>query len=68
MATVNETLASLRAEIEADHAEGWGVVYLDNARLPGQSDHEFRAHLSALSKRGDYKIIDGETFGAVRRA
>lgn len=66
--TVEDTLAALRNEIESDHSEGFGVVYLDNARAPGQSDTQFRAHLSVLAKRGDYKVIDGETFGAVRRA
>ena len=67
--TADRTLASLRAEIEADHTvEGFGVVYLDNARLPGQSDTQFRSHLSVLAKRGDYKVIDGYAFGAVRRA
>lgn len=66
--TIDDTLAALRKEIEADHCEGWGVVYLDNARATGQTANEFRAHLAALAKRGDYKVIDGETFGAVRRA
>lgn len=65
--TVEQTLASLRSNVESDHnLPGFGTVYLDNARLPGQSDKQFRAHLSALSKRGDYKIIDGYAFGAVR--
>lgn len=66
--STEQTLAALRSEIEADHADGWGVVYLDNARLPGQSDTQFRSHLSALARRGDYKVIDGYAFGAVRRA
>lgn len=66
--TTENTLAALRAEIEADHSEGFGMVYLDNARAPGQTDTQFRAHLSALAKRGDYKVVDGYAFGAVRRA
>lgn len=67
--TVEDTISSLRANIEASHhCEGFGVVYLDNARLPKQSDTQFRSHLSVLAKRGDYKVIDGECFGAVRRA
>jgi hypothetical protein len=65
--TVEQTLESLRSEIESDH-EGFGVVYLDNARLPGQSVHQFRAHLAALAKRGEYKVMDGECFGMVRFA
>lgn len=66
--TVDMTLASLRKEIEADHSEGWGVVYLDNARLPGQTSRQFQSHLAVLSARGEYKVIDGQCFGAVRRA
>jgi len=64
MANVNETLAALREHVESEH-NGWGEVYLDNARLPGQSANEFRAHLSALAKRGDYKPRDGYAFGTV---
>ena len=67
--TTAETLASLRREVEAvDTASDgtrWGVVYLDNARLPKQADTQFRAHLSALAKAGSYKVIDGNTFGHV---
>jgi hypothetical protein len=44
----------------------WGQVYLDNARLPGQSVHEFRAHLSALSRQGLYKPEGDDCFGYVR--
>ena len=66
--TTEETLNSLRKQIEADHTvDGYGIVYLDNARLPGQTVNQFRAHLSALAKRGDYIVIDGKCFGAVRR-
>jgi hypothetical protein len=61
--TTDETLASLRNEVEAidtnENGTRWGVVYLDNARLPGQTDTQFRSHLSALSKAGAYKVIDG---------
>jgi hypothetical protein len=67
--TTTDTLNSLRREIESDHSkEGFGTVYLDNARLPGQTDTQFRSHLAALAKRGDYLVIDGYAFGAVRRA
>ena len=67
--TTADTLASLRREVEATdttlHGIRWGVVYLDNARLPNQTDTQFRAHLSALSKAGSYKVIDGFAFGKV---
>lgn len=66
--TVEDTLRSLRDEIEADHSEGFGMVYLDNARLPGQTSRQFQSHLAVLSVRGDYRVVDGLTFGAVRRA
>ena len=70
--TTAETLASLRKEVEAIDiaADGvrWGVVYLDNARLPKQADTQFRAHLSALAKAGSYKVIDGNAFGHVMMA
>ena len=46
----------------------WGSVYLDNAVLPGQSVTQFRSHLSALSKRGEYIVLDGYAFGAVKLA
>lgn len=39
-----------------------GALYLDNTRLPGQSGTEFRAHLSALAKRG-YQPIDNFALG-----
>jgi hypothetical protein len=61
---VNRTLGSLIENVEDDDGE-WGIVYLDNARLSGQSGTEFRAHLSALAKRGVYKPIDNYAFGKV---
>jgi hypothetical protein len=67
--TTDDTLTALRANIESDHdVAGFGTVYLDNARLDGQTPTQFRAHLAALAKRGDYIVVDGECFGAVRRA
>ncbi|TIT93455.1 MAG: hypothetical protein E5W55_16145 [Mesorhizobium sp.] len=64
MYDVSKTLASLIENVEDEDGE-WGIVYLDNARLRGQSATEFRAHLSALSKRGIYKPIDNYAFGKV---
>ena len=66
MTTTAQTLASLRNEVEVQMNDQWGQVYLDNARLQGQSVHEFRAHLSALSRQGLYKPEGDDTFGYVR--
>ena len=66
--TVEQTLASLRAEVEAQMDDQWGQVYLDNARQTGQSVYEFRAHLSALSRQGLYKPEGDDCFGYVRFA
>jgi hypothetical protein len=66
MNTTAQTLASLRAEVEIHMDDQWGQVYLDNARLPGQSVHEFRAHLSVLSRKGLYKPEGDDCFGYVR--
>ena len=67
--TVNDTFKALQEWVEGDSFwEGFGSVYLHNARLPGQTPEQFRAHLSALSKRGDYIPMDEKWFGAVRRA
>lgn len=64
--TVEQTLASLRAEVECYMDDQWGQVYLDNARQSGQSAHEFRAHLSVLSRQGLYKPEGDDCFGYVR--
>jgi hypothetical protein len=64
--TTEQTLASLRANVEAYKDDQWGIVYLDNARLRGQSAYEFRAHLSALSRQGLYKPEGDDCFGYVR--
>jgi hypothetical protein len=66
MTTTAETLASLRSQVEVHMNDQWGQVYLDNARLQGQSVHEFRAHLSALSRQGLYKPEGDDCFGYVR--
>ncbi|GAA2884354.1 hypothetical protein GGQ99_005125 [Aminobacter niigataensis] len=65
MSDSNATLAALLENVEDEHEEGWGTVYLDNARLPSLSDAVFRSHLSALAKSGVYKPIDSYAFGAV---
>ena len=66
MTKVEQTLASLRDNVELFMDDQWGQVYLDNARLPGQSVHEFRAHLSTLSRQGLYKPEGDDCFGYVR--
>ncbi len=71
--TVDQTLESLRSNVESTmnlrNRDGkWGSVYLDNAVLPGQSVTQFRSHLSALSKRGEYIVLDGYAFGAAKLA
>ena len=67
MDTVELVLENLRKYIESDYDANFGTVYLDNARPKGVNDKQFRACLSALSKKGLYKPIDGLAFGAVRR-
>jgi hypothetical protein len=64
--TVEQTLASLRDKVEYFKNDQWGAVYIDNARLPGQSAYEFRAHLSSLSRQGLYKPEGDDCFGYVR--
>lgn len=64
--TVEQTLVSLRRNVEAYHDDQWGVVYLDNARLDGQSAHQFRACLSVLSRQGLYRPEGDDCFGYVR--
>lgn len=66
MTTTNQTLESLRKASESDAGDGWRDVYLDNARPEGMNDKTFRSHLSALSKAGMYRPIDGYAFGAVK--
>ena len=68
MTKVEQTLASLRDNVENFMDDQWGQVYLDNARLPGQSACEFRAHLSTLSRQGLYKPEGDDCFGYVRFA
>ena len=63
--TYSSLLANAESTLMID-GEEWGCVYLDNARLDGQSAAQFRAHLAALAKQGLYKVIDGECFGAVK--
>ena len=64
MSDVNKALVSLIKNVEDEDGE-WGIVYLDNARLSGQSGTEFGPHSSALSKQGVYKPFDSYAFGKV---
>ncbi|TIU00669.1 MAG: hypothetical protein E5W55_02260 [Mesorhizobium sp.] len=64
MFDTDETLVSLIENVEDEDGE-WGIVYLDNARLPGQSATEFRTHLSTLSKRGSTSPSTTTAFGKV---
>jgi hypothetical protein len=62
-------LAALRRHVESEDGE-WGMVYLDNAHHGslGMTPHQFAWHLSALSKAGLYKPVDGYAWGTVRLA
>lgn len=64
---VQLVLESLRKNTEYDVGNGWYGVYLDNARIKGISDKEFRACLASLSKQGLYKVVDGYAFGEVKK-
>lgn len=59
--TDNETaaLAALRAHVEYESKEGWGMVYIDNA---GQG-HAFEGTLGSLEKKGLYIPQDDEFAG-----
>jgi len=66
MKTLKEKiLATLRENIESRN-DGWGMVYLDNARIPEVSVHQFRAILAQLSKDGLYRTYDEKCFGEVK--
>jgi hypothetical protein len=58
-------LESLRANVERV-SNGWGEVYLDNAKPAEMSVHRFRANLAVLSKLGLYRVVDGYAFGDVK--
>ena len=64
-----KVLEALRENCEQcvtdEHGNKWGQVYLDNARIAGMTDRQFAGHLSELSKRNLYRVIDGEFFGEV---
>ncbi len=62
---VARVYASLQAHAESVD-NGWGEVYLDNARVDGISAQQFRACLASLSERGQYKVIDGFAWGRVK--
>lgn len=61
----NQVLNSLRKYVENKN-NGWGEVYLDNARPIGMNDKVFRANLAVLSKLGLYRPVDGYAFGDVK--
>jgi hypothetical protein len=63
---VNIILESLIKNVENMYDEEWGVVYLDNARIKGISEYQFRAILSSLSKQGLYRTLDRFAFGMVK--
>lgn len=52
--------------VEVKDGDGWGEVYLDNARPDGMSDKSFRSCLASLSKLNLYRPIDGYAFGKVK--
>lgn len=58
-------LTNLRANAE-NKDDGWGDVYLDNARPEGMSDKSFRSCLASLAGADLYKVIDGYAWGKVR--
>jgi hypothetical protein len=60
-----QVLESLRKHVE-NSQDGWGTVYLDNAKPDGMSSKSFRAYLSQLSKAGLYKPEDEFAFGSVK--
>lgn len=62
---VAQVLISLRKHAETIE-NGWGEVYLDNARVADINDKQFRACLASLSERGQYRVIDGFAFGRVK--
>ncbi len=65
MTNSEQVLKSLRSKVENDNGDGWGEVYLDNARN-GMNDKVFRAALAQLSKQGLYQVIDGYAWGKVK--
>lgn len=57
-------LKELRENVEHDSSEqGWGAVYLDNARSPDMSRHVWAGLLSALEGAGLYKPAEHEYRG-----
>jgi hypothetical protein len=58
-------LDALRAHIEYNEDNTWGVVYLDNARPKDMKPATFRSYLAKLSQHGLYQPLDGYAFGKV---
>ena len=61
-----QVLQALRKNSESDNGDGWGTVYLDNARPSGMSVTSFRSYLVKLSQHGLYRPQDGYAFGSVK--
>lgn len=69
MNATQQVLESLRRHVEYKSPnEVWGSVYLDNARIAGINEKQFRAILASLSKQGLYKVVDGYAWGDVKIA
>ena len=62
----NDILASLRRSAEGVDEEGWGMVYLDNARPLDMKPLQFAGFLSALEQRHVYRVVDGYAWGQVK--
>ena len=67
--TIVDTYASLMMHAEAgqldeDGAE-WGRVYLEKARIVGQSPDQFQKHLERLCYIGVYRPTDDDAYGMI---
>ena len=58
-------LKALRRHAE-DVRDGWGMVYLDNARPNDVSPRQFAGYLSVLEQRGLYRTVDNYAWGEVK--
>ena len=65
MTKTEQVLSALRQNTESTD-DGWGMVYLDNARPEGMSEKTFRSCLAQLSKQDLYRVADGYAFGEVK--
>lgn len=60
-----DVLARLRAFHEYKDPDGFGVVYLDNAKPVDLNPHQYAGYLAALEAEGLYKPVDGFAWGKV---